>query len=169
MASRKVQELHSDMQKLTSQFLDKCREAGIDVLIYCTLRPHLEQAKLYRRGRSWASIEKMMKRLVTEFDRRDLAELIVTAGPQSGSKVTNAGPGMSLHGYRFAFDAVPLMNGKTVWETDDQWEADLWQQMGEIGVSVGLEWGGNWKGFTDMPHFQMPGESWRDLIITGGS
>jgi hypothetical protein len=28
--------------------------------------------------------------------------------------------------------------------------------MGEIGESVGLEWGGNWTGkLRDMPHFQM--------------
>lgn len=167
MASRKIQELHPEMQKLTQAFLQACKEDGLDVLIYCTLRPHSEQAQLYRKGRPWAEIQKMIDRLRAEFDRPDLAQLIIDAGPQGGNKVTNAGPGMSLHGYGFAFDAVPLMHGKTVWETDDQWEAELWQEMGKIGAAVGLDWGGNWKGFTDMPHFQMPGESWRELIQQG--
>ena len=28
--------------------------------------------------------------------------------------------------------------------------------MGAIGVSIGLEWGGNWKSIVDKPHFQLP-------------
>lgn len=31
---------------------------------------------------------------------------------------------------------------------------DDWDEIGEIGVSIGLEWGGNWKEFLDRPHFQ---------------
>ena len=29
-------------------------------------------------------------------------------------------------------------------------------RVGAIGVSIGLEWGGNWKSIVDKPHFQLP-------------
>jgi peptidoglycan L-alanyl-D-glutamate endopeptidase CwlK len=32
-----------------------------------------------------------------------------------------------------------------------------WAKAAELGKSVGLEWGGDWKGFKDMPHFQYTG------------
>jgi hypothetical protein len=30
----------------------------------------------------------------------------------------------------------------------------FWERMGEIGQSLGMTWGGSWKGFQDKPHFQ---------------
>lgn len=168
MASRRIEVLQPDMQILAREFEHQCEVAGLDVVIYCTLRPHAEQARLFRQGRPFSDIELMMDRLREEFGRPDLAQLIIDAGPQyEPQRVTNAGPGMSLHGYGYAFDAAPIKDGKGVWETDDHWELKLWQDMGNIGVSVGLEWGGNWEGFTDMPHFQMPDKSWRELIRLG--
>lgn len=32
-----------------------------------------------------------------------------------------------------------------------------WRRAGEVGKSVGLEWGGDWKGFKDPLHFQCTG------------
>ncbi len=32
----------------------------------------------------------------------------------------------------------------------------FFSKVGAIGVSIGLEWGGNWKSIVDKPHFQLP-------------
>ncbi|WP_432408580.1 M15 family metallopeptidase [Wukongibacter sp. M2B1] len=69
-----------------------------------------------------------------------------------GNIVTNAKPGNSIHNYGLAFDIVPVENGKALWE-----RYDLFKKVGEIGVSLGLEWGGNWRSFKDYPHFQWMG------------
>lgn len=69
-----------------------------------------------------------------------------------GKIVTNARAGQSYHNYGLAFDAAPLVNGRIVWN-----RIDLFKQMGLIGQSVGLEWGGSWKKLVDYPHFQWTG------------
>lgn len=30
----------------------------------------------------------------------------------------------------------------------------LYKKVGDLGKGIGLEWGGDWKTFTDEPHFQ---------------
>lgn len=66
-----------------------------------------------------------------------------------GNIVTNASYPYSLHNHGVAFDVVPIKDGKAVWN-----DYGLWDQIGVIGKSVGLEWGGDWTSFPDRPHFQ---------------
>ncbi|MGL5346303.1 MAG: peptidoglycan-binding protein [Peptostreptococcaceae bacterium] len=79
-------------------------------------------------------------------------ELYAKGRTTKGPKVTNARGGYSYHNYGLAFDAAPLVNGKIDWNNES-----LFKKMGQIGESVGLEWGGNWKSFKDTPHFQWTG------------
>jgi len=51
---------------------------------------------------------------------------------------------------------VPLRAGKPVWGTSGE-DGKLWQKVGEIGKSCGLEWAGDWKVFKEYPHFQYTG------------
>ncbi|MEJ8555473.1 M15 family metallopeptidase [Tepidibacter sp. Z1-5] len=69
-----------------------------------------------------------------------------------GNKVTNARGGYSYHNYGLAFDCVPIINKKAQWD-----RTDLYEKMGQLGKSIGLEWGGDFKIFKDMPHFQWRG------------
>jgi peptidoglycan L-alanyl-D-glutamate endopeptidase CwlK len=66
-----------------------------------------------------------------------------------GAKVTNAQAGHSWHNWRCAVDVVPLIGGKAIWSDEK-----LWEQIGEIGESVGLEWAGRWVSFKELAHFQ---------------
>ncbi len=69
----------------------------------------------------------------------------------AGKIITNARGGESIHNYALAFDFAPLLsNGQIDWSGKDP----QWRKVGEIGAKMGLEWGGNWKGFVDLPHFQ---------------
>jgi len=66
-----------------------------------------------------------------------------------GSIVTWAKPGESYHQYGLAFDVVEIKDGKALWTNPN------WPKIGEIGRSFGFEWGGDWLGKADKPHFQM--------------
>ncbi|WP_349667030.1 M15 family metallopeptidase [Lacrimispora sp.] len=70
-----------------------------------------------------------------------------------GNKVTNA-PGStysSYHQWGTAFD-IYRNDGQGAYNE----AGDFFGRVGAIGVSVGLEWGGNWKSPVDKPHFQLP-------------
>lgn len=123
--SRKLEDLHPYVKTLAEKLIADCDAAGIDIIITSTYRDHECQQKLYNQGRT----------------------------PESKARgekiVTNAKPGTSWHNWRVAFDVVPVVNGKAVWNDNRAWST-----IGQIGVGLGLEWAGNWKTFKEMPHFQ---------------
>lgn len=118
--SRDINELHRAVRHIAEAFRSRCSVQGVDVLITSTYRDHESQAALYAQGRT-----------------------------TPGRKVTNAGPGDSMHNWRCAWDFVPLVNGKAVWDDEE-----LWQRCGAIAQEVGAEWGGAWQSFKDKPHCQ---------------
>lgn len=65
-----------------------------------------------------------------------------------GKKVTNAPAGHSNHNFGIAFD-IGIFRGKEYCD-----EHPLYRELGTLGKSLGLEWGGDWK-FVDEPHYQM--------------
>ncbi|RFZ76770.1 hypothetical protein DS742_22000 [Lacrimispora amygdalina] len=70
-----------------------------------------------------------------------------------GNKVTNA-PGSTYSSYYqwgTAFD-ISRNDGQGAYNE----AGNFFGRVGEIGVSIGLEWGGNWKSPVDKPHFQLP-------------
>lgn len=99
-------------------------ELGIELLITSTYRDKESQDALYAKGRT-----------------------------APGAVVTNARGGDSLHNYRVAYDVVPVVDGKPVWEAS----SPVWEEVGRIGKECGLEWAGDWKTFRELPHFQYTG------------
>lgn len=69
----------------------------------------------------------------------------------SGAGVTKAPGLLSYHNYRLAFDVVPKQ-----YINLPKWNptGPLWLIIGQIGESLGLEWGGRWSD-PDFPHFQI--------------
>ena len=55
-----------------------------------------------------------------------------------------------------------MVGGKPVWDDSDP----LWQIYGEIAQAAGLDWAGEWLGFKEYPHCQLPSANWRKLIKT---
>lgn len=83
-------------------------------------------------------------------------------------KVTNAKGGQSIHNYGFAVDIVLIIDGKTAsWDTFADWDNDKisdWTECVTIFKKYGWNWGGDWKTFKDMPHFDKKGFSdWKVL------
>jgi peptidoglycan L-alanyl-D-glutamate endopeptidase CwlK len=83
-------------------------------------------------------------------------------------KVTNAKGGQSVHNYGFAVDIVMIIDGKVAsWDTAKDWDNDKvadWYECVKIFAKYGWDWGGNWKSFKDLPHFDKRGfNEWRKL------
>ena len=151
MASRNVADLTPEVQEKVKRIVEVCNEINIDMLVYSTLRTLEEQAILYRQSRSWDAI----KTKILKLNKRGfgfIGDILDGVGPCSGRHATNAGPGESWHNYAEAFDAVPLINGKAMWnymKARSEWDA-----YGECIRQVGMVWGGDWINFRDYPHAQ---------------
>jgi len=66
-------------------------------------------------------------------------------------RVTRARGGQSYHNYGLAVDFGFFVNGKY-----DGNDLSLYKRIEAWATTVGLEWGGNWKSFKDLPHVQLP-------------
>lgn len=84
--SRKLEDLHPKVGKMCNEFISKCKDEGIDVIITSTYRDAESQNELYAQGRT-----------------------------KPGKVVTNAKAGDSFHNYQLAFDFVPVVSGKAQW------------------------------------------------------
>lgn len=56
----------------------------------------------------------------------------------------------SNHNWGMAFD-ICRNDGKGAYNDSDNW----FSKVGQIGKKLGLEWGGDWKGTPDKPHFEL--------------
>ena len=121
--SRSLSDLNPKVAAMCSEFINRCKAQGIDVIITSTFRDAEAQNKLYAQGRT-----------------------------EPGKKVTNAKAGQSFHNWRVAFDFVPIVGGKAVWNDDT-----LWTKCGEIAEGIGLEWAGRWTKFKETAHCQYTG------------
>ena len=69
----------------------------------------------------------------------------------SGKIVTNARGGYSNHNFGVAFD-VGVFSADGSKYID---ESPSYKVVGQIGKSLGFEWGGDWTSIQDQPHFQL--------------
>jgi len=143
MASRKIEDLHHSIREKARQFLSRCSEQGMHVIVTCTLRTMEEQAALYAQGREEIAAVNTL---------RAIAGMPPIEG-EANRIVTCARPGESMHNFGLAFDVVPLDGGKPVWNVSDP----VWQTVGRTGKECGLEWAGEWKRFREYAHFQYTG------------
>lgn len=125
---------------------------GVRLRFAYTTRTNEEQAFLYSFGRT---------RLYNDRGRRL-------------NKVTNAAPGQSIHNYSLAFDIVLLLDRnkdgvfeEAVWDNKIDFDGDGradWMEVVDHFKSIGWTWGGDWKKFVDLPHFEKTfGHNWRSL------
>jgi peptidoglycan L-alanyl-D-glutamate endopeptidase CwlK len=76
-------------------------------------------------------------------------ELYAQGRTKPGKIVTKARGGQSWHNYSLAFDiGIFSPDGKEYYG-----ESEAYKEVGKIGETLGLEWGGAWK-FVDEPHYQ---------------
>lgn len=129
--SNRIQKLHPSVREEMLKIIAECDLAltgKAKVRITQGLRTFKEQDDLYAIGRT-----------------------------KPGAKVTNAKGGQSVHNFGFAVDICLVINGKTAsWDTAKDWDNDTvadWYECVKIFAKYGWDWGGNWKKFKDVPHF----------------
>ncbi|MEI7487767.1 MAG: M15 family metallopeptidase [Chryseobacterium sp.] len=145
VTQERIAKLHPLVREEVTKIVNECNDnltGRAKVRIAQGLRTFEEQQQLYNQGR-------------------------IT----SGKKVTNAKPGQSIHNYGLAVDIVLIIDGKTAsWDTAKDWDNDKvadWYECVKIFAKYGWDWGGNWKTFKDLPHFEKKGYTWRNLISKG--
>jgi len=121
--SRLLSDLDPEAEAVAEAHISACLEEGIELLITSTYRDYESQDALYAIGRNG--------------DPRKV--------------VTNAPAGHSWHNFKCAWDVVPIVSGKPVWDATDP----MWKKVIDAGKSVGAEAGADWKSFPDLPHFQV--------------
>ena len=129
--SDRIQKLHPSIREEMEKIITECDLAltgKAKVRITQGLRTFKEQDNLYAIGRT-----------------------------KPGAKVTNAKSGQSVHNFGFAVDICLIIDGKTAsWDTVKDWDNDTitdWYECVKIFAKYGWDWGGNWKKFKDLPHF----------------
>jgi len=139
---QRIAKLHPTVREEVTQIIAQCDKAltgKAKIRITQGLRTNVEQDIMYAQGRT-----------------------------TPGKKITNAKGGQSIHNYGFAVDICLIIEGKTAsWDTKKDWDNDKiadWYECVKIFALHGWEWGGNWKTFKDMPHFEKRNfNSWRKL------
>ena len=139
----RIELMHPDYRKeLKDQYLaiNAKLPRGVRLRLSHTLRTNDEQNALFAMGRT-----------------------------ASGSIVTNSKGGQSIHNFALAFDIVILLDT----DNNNTFETAIYSGKHFMRVvnyfkAQGWEWGGDWKHFKDMPHFQAKksdGTSykWREL------
>lgn len=133
----KIDTLQEPLKTAATYLVEMCYERGVWIVITEALRTIVYQNSLYAKGRD--ANGKVINR---------------------SQVVTNARGGYSNHNFGYAFDfALLLRNGRSVaWDTlrdDDKDSIPDWDEVVIEAKKLGLEWGGDWRSFTDLPHLQM--------------
>lgn len=129
-SEQRLAKVHPAVATRVRAMVELLAQGGIEILITQGLRTWDEQDALYAKGRTV---------------------------PPIGDKyiVTKAKGGKSFHNFGLAVDIVIVdAIGKADWDTTHPG----WAAAAKAGKSVGLEWGGDWTTFKDLPHFQFVNE-----------
>jgi len=88
--NRNLKDLNPIVEAKTIEWLEACKNAGLDILVTNTYRDMHEQTKLYNQGRT-----------------------------APGNIVTYAKAGYSYHQHRLAVDFCPMLGGECAWNRTD--------------------------------------------------
>ena len=121
--------LNKKFRVLIETFLQRsdaiAKEFNITIEILSGYRSSAQQAALYAQGRT-----------------------------KPGKIVTKAKSGTSFHNYGIAVDLGLFCDGKYLDKTNPVRADRIYKQLAIIAESLGIEWAGNWKTFSETPHFQ---------------
>ena len=130
-SEKKLQYLHPNLQKF---FRELIKISPYDFSITQGVRTAEEQNKLYQQGRTTPG------KLVTNCDGYKL---------KSNHQTKSDGLG-------HAGDIAVLINNKITWE--EKYYKEVAMSARILMQKYNVEWGGDWRNFKDLPHFEYKGD-----------
>ena len=149
-----LEKLVDGFQQKVIQMIANCKNRGIIMQPYFTLRDPFTQAKLWRQSRTAFEVEKKIEELKNQ-NVFFLAYCLESVGKQYGAHVTNAIPGLSWHQWGEAVDSVWVVNNKSEWSTEKTVNGlNGYMVYADEAKKLGLDSGFYWTKFKDSPHVQ---------------
>lgn len=130
-SEKKLQYLHPNLQKF---FRELIKISPYDFSITQGVRTAEEQNKLYQQGRT------VPGKIVTNCDGYKI---------KSNHQIKDDGLG-------HAGDIAVLINNKITWE--EKYYKEVAMSARILMQKYNVEWGGDWRNFKDLPHFEYKGE-----------
>lgn len=143
--SRDLNDLTPETREKCLRLIQECEERGIFIMIIETLRTRITQEAYYAQGREPLTIVNMMRRK---------AGLWAISAEENERKITWTLKSKHFDGT--AFDIALVINGRPTWNLKIDMNANEerdYDEVGRIGESIGLTWGGRFKN-PDKVHFQ---------------
>lgn len=128
---KKLEGLHPNLQNF---FMELIKISPYDFSITQGIRTAEEQNKLYQQGRT------VPGKIVTNCDGYKL---------KSNHQIKSDGLG-------HAGDIAVLINNKITWK--EKYYKEVAMSARILMQKYNIEWGGDWKNFKDLPHFEYKGE-----------
>lgn len=139
MLSKRVEDLIPDMQPIVWQWINKCHDAGCEIVITCTARTQDIQDAYYAQGREDIDTVNKMRiacGLWTISEQENGHPVTWTKTSNHVVDLTSTDP---MKNKSHAVDFAVKINGLITWEEK------YYEICGKIGESLGLHWGGNFK------------------------
>lgn len=134
--------VHPDLQRVARRALEL---SAVDFAITQGRRTLDEQRRLYGKGRTAAQCVRVG--VPAEYARPSEAK-VTWVKPENGNHLSGR-----------ALDVAPYIRGKL--EYDDNGKLGLWLKIAKAfkdaarELDVSIEWGGDWEGTKDRPHFEL--------------
>jgi peptidoglycan L-alanyl-D-glutamate endopeptidase CwlK len=126
-----ISTLQPEVQPLARQLIRDATAKGYEIKIISGTRTYAEQDELYRRARNGKD---------DDGDGRI---------DEADEQVTRAPAGYSNHNFGIAFD-IGVFSGAAYLG-----ESPVYALIAKLAKALAFEWGGDWSGFKDQPHFQL--------------
>lgn len=130
-SEKRLMYLHTNLQKF---FIELLKISPYDFSISQGVRSAEEQNKLYQQGRTTSG------KIITNCD---------------GYKIKSKHQ-VKSDGFGYAGDIAIFINGKATWE--EKYYKEVARTGRVLMQKYNIEWGGDWKKFKDLPHFEYIGK-----------
>lgn len=150
--------MHPDLLKKYQLFEDKMNKAKIPFMLTSVARTVKEQVALYSQGRDPVVTVNLLRK-AAKLPPILAAQNVKVTWTLKSKHLIDLDDNIPENDLSRAFDIVILDgNKKPTWNLKIDVNQDKlpdYMQAGEIGISVGLIWGGKFKPNPDYPHFQI--------------
>ena len=160
MASTSAENLTTYMKEKFRLLNAECLKKNINILLTCTSRDIKEQVALYAQGRQSLTEVNALRKVVKLAPITAKENKYCVTWTLKSKHLVNFDNSDPTDDKSKAFDIVVLdAKKKITWNI----KADVnknnisdYVEVGKIGISLGLVWGGSWKNTPDYYHFEQP-------------